>query len=95
MTIEVHDVPAASHYEVTVGGQHAGLAAYRRKGDVVVFTHTEIDAPFEGQGVGSALARAALDDVRARGWQVEPKCVFIRDWIDKHPDYRDVVSGGS
>lgn len=92
MTTEVRDVPSASRYEVTVDGTRAGFAAYRRKGDALVFTHTEIDDAFEGQGVGSALARAALDDVRARGLSVVPQCPFIRAWIDRHPDYADLVS---
>ena len=48
-------------------GKRAGLAAYELAGDVISFTHTEIDDAYEGQGLGSQLARHALDDVRSRG----------------------------
>ena len=59
-----------------------------------MFTHTEVDDRFEGQGVGSALARFALDDVRAEGTRrVVPRCPFIKGWIDKHPDYADLTRG--
>lgn len=90
MSIEVHRREA--DYEVTVDGAHAGLAAFRERPGVVVFTHTEIDDAYEGQGVGSELARAALDDVRARGLKVVPLCPFIKAWIDRHPDYEELVA---
>ena len=60
----------------------------------MIFTHTEVEDRFEGQGVGSALARFALDDVRAAGTRkVLPLCPFIKGWIEKHPDYADLVYG--
>jgi predicted GNAT family acetyltransferase len=74
--------------EAHVDGKVAGFAAYRDKQGRRVFTHTEILPAFEGQGIGSTLARAALDKARADG---VPLCPFIRGWIDKHPDYADLV----
>ncbi len=79
-------------YEAWVDGDLAGFAAYQRDGQRVVFTHTEVDDAFEGRGVGSALARDALDDVRASGRSAVPQCPFIRSWIDRHPDYADLVA---
>jgi len=91
MELTVRIVPEASRYEVRDGDRVLGLAAYRRRGEQVVFTHTEVDPGAEGNGVGSTLARGALDDVRARGLRVVPGCSFIRGWIDRHPDYADLV----
>ena len=80
-------------YEAHVDGELAGFAVFRMRGDRIVFTHTEVDDRFEGQGVGSKLARHSLDDVRERGsLRVVPQCPFIRSWIEKHPDYADLVS---
>ena len=56
-----------------------------------MFTHTEVADRFEGRGVGGALARAALDDVRDRGERAVPICPFIAEWIQRHPDYDDLV----
>lgn len=89
MSIEVHRREA--DYEITVDGRHAGLAAVEVHGDVVTFTHTEIDDAYEGQGLGSQLARAALDDVRDKGLRVRPLCPFIKAWIERHPDYQELV----
>ena len=68
----------------------SSVAAYLRNGSQVVFTHTEVE--IEGSGLGSALVRAALDDVRAAGGTVVPQCSFVRGWIDRHPEYRDLVA---
>ena len=90
--VQTTDNAEQQRYEARVDGELAGFAAYRVQGDRVVFTHTEVDDAYEGQGVGSALARSALDDVRATGRNAVPLCPFIRDWIDKHPDYADLVA---
>ena len=84
---------AESRYEARIDGELAGHADYQIAGQEVTFTHTEVDSAFEGQGVGSALARFALDDVRSHGgYRVIPQCPFIAGWIDRHPDYADLVA---
>jgi len=84
--------PGAQRYEAHIDGELAGFAEYQLTERLVVFTHTEVDDKFEGQGVGSALARFGLDDVRADGRrEVLPLCPFIKGWIDKHPDYQGLV----
>ena len=67
------------------------LEAVEESDGVVLMPHTEVDDAEEGKGVGSALARRALDDVRAAGKRVRPACPFVRGWIDHHPDYEDLV----
>jgi predicted GNAT family acetyltransferase len=94
--VEVRNAPEQSRYEVHVDGRLAGFAAYSLQADTIVFTHTEVDDDLEGQGIGSALARGALDDVRAAGERrVVPRCPFIAGWIDKHPEYADLVQSGA
>ena len=58
----------------------------------ITFTHTEVDPAFEGQGVGSALARGALDDAIHRGdRRIKVVCPFIRAWVERHPDYQELL----
>lgn len=85
------DAPERSRFEISADGTPAGFAAYRLRGEVITFTHTEIDDAFEGRGLGGRLVRAALDAARDRGLAVHPACPFVRAWIGKHPDYRDLV----
>lgn len=83
-------------YEARIDGELAGFAAYELTDRAVVFTHTVVHDAFEGQGVGSAMARFALDDVRAgtdgAGRRVVAKCSFMAGWIDKHPEYADLLA---
>ena len=91
--IVVTDNPDEHRYEARIDGALAGFAAYRFKGDHIVFTHTEVDDAFAGEGVGGALARGALDDVRARAeHDVVALCPFISAWLERHPDYQDLVA---
>jgi predicted GNAT family acetyltransferase len=91
--VTVHDAPDQHRFEaVDESGQVAGVAVYVRHDDRVVITHTVVDDAFEGRGVGSALARSALDAIRAEGLTVDPQCPFVRSWIERHPDYADLVA---
>jgi predicted GNAT family acetyltransferase len=91
-TTTVRDNPEAGRYELVDGDRVLGVAAYERRGDTVVFTHTEVDPDAGQPGLGSRLVRAALDDVRARGGSVVPLCPFVGGWIERHPDYADLVA---
>lgn len=86
------DNPEQARYELVSGDQIGGFAAYEPGDDAVTFTHTEVDSTYEGQGLGSRLVSAALDDVRSHGQQVVPRCRFVADYIDKHDEYADLVA---
>ena len=90
-TIEVTDHPEAQRYEVRVDGALAGFAEYQRVPGRITFTHTEVDRAFGGRGLAGRLAKYSLDEARAAGLEVLPFCPFYRGWIQKHPDYRDLV----
>jgi uncharacterized protein len=89
--LAVVDNQELSRVEARLGDAVAGFAAYLDRPGQRVFTHTEVDPAYEGQGIGGRLAREALDQARADGLRVVPRCPFIRTWIDKHPDYADLV----
>lgn len=74
-----------------VDGQVAGFAEYRLGSRTIIFTHTVVDPAYEGRGLGSRLARFALDDARARGLKVRPQCPFFARYIASHPAYADLV----
>jgi predicted GNAT family acetyltransferase/glutaredoxin len=88
----VVNVPPAHRYELLLHGRRIGLLAYRQRHKRVAFTHTEVSPGCEGQGFGSRLAAAALDDARRQGLAVVPICPFIGAFIHRHPEYRDLVA---
>ena len=91
----VRDDPEHSRFEILEGDQRVGIAAYTRAGDRWTFTHTEVETGDEHHGLGGRLVRAALDDVRAAGGTVVPQCPFVAGWIERHPEYRDLVATGA
>ncbi|MFG1675881.1 GNAT family N-acetyltransferase [Micromonospora sp. NPDC049282] len=91
MNFLVEENPAKHRFEILVDDALAGFSAYLPRGEVLVFTHTEVDDRYQGQGVGGALIRGMLDQVRARGGRVVPRCPFVAAFIERHPDYADLV----
>jgi uncharacterized protein len=87
----VADDPGKSRYEILVDGELAGFVAYRLKGDVIAFLHTETEPPFQGAGLASRLVRETLDDARQRHLSVLPFCPYVAGWIQRHPEYADLV----
>jgi predicted GNAT family acetyltransferase len=93
MNVEVRNNTAAHRYELWADGELAGYTQYRIGRGRITLVHTEVYEPYEGMGLGSQLARAALDDARARGLIVMPFCPFIADFVERHLDeYRDLVA---
>lgn len=90
--VTVENNPEAHRYEAHLDGDLAGFAEYQLTDDLIVFTHTVVEPEHEGQGVGTALARFALDDVRAQGdRRVLALCWFIQAFIERNPEYADLV----
>jgi hypothetical protein len=88
----VRDVPEAERFEIRDGERVLGVAAYERRGDTFVFTHTEVDPDAGQSGLGGTLVRTALDEVRSRGGQVIALCPFVRGWIGRHAEYAGLVA---
>lgn len=83
---------AKSRFEIELDGDVA-YAAYRLADHRIIFPHTVVPEKFEGRGLASALARAALDYARSQHLQVVPRCSFFAAFIARHPEHQDLVAG--
>ncbi|GIF06267.1 GNAT family N-acetyltransferase [Actinoplanes siamensis] len=91
--MEIVDVPDKGRFEARdEAGVLAGVLTYQMTGPIVVYTHTEVDPEFEGQGVGSALVRFAMQDARAKSRTVVPMCPFVSGWLDQHAEFESLVA---
>ncbi|WP_158839700.1 GNAT family N-acetyltransferase [Saccharothrix deserti] len=88
--ITVTDNRAKNRFEAHDGETLAGFAAYVRTAELVAFVHTEVDRAYNGRGVGSLLAREAVESTRADGLRVLAVCPFIAGWLARHPEYADL-----
>jgi uncharacterized protein len=92
--IQVVDNPERSRYEARLGERILGVVEYELSADGkrIVLVHTEVLPDAEGMGVGSRLARGALEDVRRRGLKLTVECEFIQAYLKRHRrDYEDLV----
>lgn len=95
MSLSVRENHDAHRYEAVLDdGTVAGFVEYVDHRGTRVLFHTEVGDAFEGQGVGTKLARSVLDAVTGAGLTTRVTCPFLISWVKKHPDYLDSVSLG-
>lgn len=89
----VKDNPAENRFELAIPDSGGSIAAayYRMKGDILVFTHTEVPERFAGQGIASKLARGLFEQLRASGRKAILYCPFLQAYFARHPEYADVI----
>ncbi len=87
----VTDNTERQRFELDVDG-HTSFINYRRHGNVITMTHAEVPPALNGRGIGSALAKGALDIVRTRQQTVLPLCPFISTYIKRHPEYQPLLA---
>ncbi len=72
-------------------GGVAGTLFFEPQGGRWRITHTEVEPEFEGQGVGSFLAKGVLDSAREKGVLVLPDCSFVQGYLSRHSEYVELV----
>jgi predicted GNAT family acetyltransferase len=87
----VHE-PERDRYALVVDGEVLAVAEYRDDGDRVVMHHTYTEPRHRGNGRAAQLVEGALDDLRSRGRTIVPTCWFVAEFVDAHPEYRDLVA---
>jgi predicted GNAT family acetyltransferase len=86
----VRDNKSQRRFELGVEGTLA-FANYRLAPGTVIITHTETPAALRGRGIASQLVQGALERIRADGLKVVAGCGFVVDYLDKHPEFADLV----
>ena len=79
-------------YEARLDGTLAGWVDYGRVQTRLVALHTEVLPEFGGRGIASALVRRVLDDARAAGQTVTPRCPLFASHFQRHPEDRDLLA---
>jgi predicted GNAT family acetyltransferase len=78
-------------FEMPVTGGLAVLE-YQRSAGQIDLLHTMVPAEDEGNGHGTTLVQAAFDYARRANLEVVPTCPFVKAYVEKHPDQRDIVA---
>jgi len=84
--------PAARRFAADVDGAEAFISYRERPGRVLDFKHTYVPPTARGGGIASQLAAHALTFAGDGGYKVVPSCPFVAVYIERHPEYRDLLA---
>lgn len=93
MSLPIEHQPAAQRFSVLVDGHQAELVYAQRQGDLVI-EHTGVPSAIGGRGIAGELVKAALDYARSAGLKVVPACSYAALYIQRHPQYQDLLAAG-
>lgn len=92
------NIPTVSHqpddnlFLIHVGHDIA-FQEYIKRGNEITITHTEVPRELEGKGLGSLLAKNALQYAEENGLKLNPVCPFMATYVRKHYDeYKHLIS---
>jgi predicted GNAT family acetyltransferase len=88
---EVRDNAELHRFELAVDGRTA-FSQYKLVPGTITFMHTEVPKELEGHGIGSKLVRGELEVARARGLKVVARCPFVAAYVEKHPEFQDLLA---
>lgn len=86
----VHNL-ATQRFEMTLDGQTAYLSYQILDNNTWNINHTIVPKALGGQGVGSKLAKTALDYAQTHNIKIIPSCSFVARYINKYQDYQSVL----
>jgi uncharacterized protein len=93
MDFPVRNNEGESRFECDVDGR-LSVIEYEAAPDKIIFTHTEVPEELGGRGIAGKMAAAALDHARQHNLRVVPLCEYVAKYIERHPEYRDLVANG-
>ena len=81
---------AGQRYEIHIA-ELVAFIDYKRVGQQILLTHTEVPTELEGQGVGSALVKKVLSEIKQNDLKLVPLCPFVAAYIQKHPEWQSLT----
>ena len=88
----VKDNKDEGRFEMALGNETAFIEYAETGGGALALTHTEVPAQFEGRGVGARLVKGTLEIVRAQGLKIVPRCSFVAAYVQRYPEYQQLVA---
>jgi uncharacterized protein len=89
--MQIEHLEDENRFVVRMDDEEAELAYLRAGPKVIDIQHTYVPEDERGHGVAEALATAALEFARERGYRVVPTCPFVRHWLEAHPEKAKLV----
>lgn len=91
-SLAIRDNKAKSRFEIELDGEVAELE-YQPMGDAIAFLNTNVPELYRRRGIGNRLVRHGLEYARAHHLRAVPICPFVKYYVNRHPEFADVVAG--
>lgn len=74
--------------------REAGYLEYEREADGAIFvaSHVVTSEEFRGRGIAGEVTAAAFEHARRHHIKVRPVCPYVVQWVEKHPEVRDLLA---
>lgn len=92
LDIRREDSDGRGRYVVNVNGHEAELTFMDLPDNRRLTDHTRVPKELGGQGVGTRLVERAVKEARDEGKSIVPQCWFVRQQIDRHEEWQDVLA---
>ena len=89
MELKVIDNKVRNRFELVLDGSIAFIE-YKRKGEVIYLTHTEVPKVLEGKGVASAMVQQVFEHIQSEGLKLVALCPFISAYLKRHPEWNEL-----
>ncbi len=86
----VNDNSSHSRFELVESGKLA-FADYRLSENVMIIPHVEADPALRGTGTAGRLMDGVLQNARDRSLKVRPICGYAAAYIQRHPQWKDLL----
>ncbi len=83
--------PGKQRFELRIGPGQPAVISYRERGDTIVIEHTFVPPALRGKGIAADLTRDVLLEARRLGWKIVPDCSYVETFIQRNPEFRDVL----
>lgn len=90
MEIPIANNTKLSRFETEIDGEFAFIDYRFYKGDIALM-HTFVPESGRGKGISSALAKFALEYVKAQNLKLMVYCPFVSKYIKLHPEYEPLI----
>ncbi|MCF6243247.1 MAG: N-acetyltransferase, partial [Bacteroidales bacterium] len=60
----------------------------------IYLTHTEVPLQLRGKGIGTALVKLVLENIKQKDLTLIPLCPFVALYIKRNPEWKSLVLKG-
>ena len=71
---------------------HRAYIEYEERPGALALNNTIVPEELRGGGIAAALTQAVLEEIRTRGLRIVPECSYVVRYIERHPEWQEIVA---